>query len=160
MAHNLLLKHFAMNTKNNYPQGSLRFNTLPIHISRKEFNRYISPHLRKPIKGPKPKLSHYQIFNYILYVLHTGVQWKELKPRRREIHWSNIYKWHNRWSKDGSYRNLFLASVIELNEQGKLDPSILHGDGSNTVAKKGVRVSGIRGINIRRARKPWKYATI
>jgi len=128
-----------MATKASYPQGSFQYNKLPIKVSRKEFNQYIRPHLRKPIKGPKPKLSYYQIFNYVLYVLHTGMQWRELRPKRNEIHWSNIYKWHNRWSKDGSYKNLFLASVMELHEKGKLDTSILHGDGSNTVAKKGAR---------------------
>lgn len=139
MARNLLLKHFAMDTTSHYPQGHVRYNKLPIRVSRKEFNRYILPHLRKPIKGPKPRLSYYQIFNYILYVLHTGIQWKELHTRRNELHWSNIYKWHNRWSKDGSYKNLFLGSVMELNDHGHLDLSILHGDGSNTVAKKGAR---------------------
>jgi len=128
-----------MATKVNYPQEHFQYNKLPIRVSRKEFNQYIKPHLRKPIKGPKPKLSYYQIFNYILYVLHTGMQWRELNPKRNEIHWSNIYKWHNRWSKDGSYRNLFLSSVMELDDQGQLDLSILHGDGSNTVAKKGAR---------------------
>jgi transposase len=149
-----------MGTTFNYPQGSFHYNKLPIRVSRKEFHQYIKSHLSQPIKGPRPKLSTYQIFNYILYVLHTGVQWRELRPRRNEIHWSNIYKWHNRWSKDGSYQNLFLSSVIELNDQGQLDLSILHGDGSNTVAKKGVRVSDIRDTNIRRVRKPWQYQTI
>ena len=143
-----------MATNVRYPQESLRYNTLPVRVSRKEFNRCINPHLRKPVKGPKPKLSHYQIFNYILYVLHTGIQWEELKTNRNELHWSNIYKWHNRWSKDGSYKNLFLSSVMELDNQGKLDLSILHGDGSNTVAKKGVKESGIQGTSIRRVRKP------
>ena len=132
----------------------LHYNKLPITVSQNEFNRYIRPHLRKPIKGPKPTLSHYQIFNYILYVLHTGIQWEELKVKRNQLHWSNIYKRHNRWSKDGSYKNLFLASIMELNDQGKIDISILHGDGSNTVAKKGARRSDTRGINIRKVRKP------
>jgi hypothetical protein len=49
---------------------------------------------------------------------------------------------------------------MKLDEQGKLDLSILHGDGSNTVAKKGVRVSGIRDTNIRKVKRLWKYATI
>lgn len=136
MSSTLTLQHFSMATKT---KNQLRYNKLPVKLSQKEFNQYISPHLRKPIKGPKPKLSCYKIFNYILYVLHTGIQWNELKTNRNELHWSNIYKWHNRWSKDGSYKNLFLASVIELDENGKLDLSILHGDGSNTVAKKGAR---------------------
>lgn len=134
-------------------RGKLRYNALPKRVSRKEFNRYISPHLRKPVKGPKPKLSSYRIFNYILYVLRTGMQWEQLKVRNPSLHWSNIYKWHNRWSKDGSYKNLFLASVMELADKNLLDLSILHGDGSNTVAKKGAKASGTRVGNIKRVKR-------
>jgi len=122
------------------PQLKYKLSTrakLPRGVTRRDFNRYILPYLRKPVKGPKPKISYYKIFNYILFVLHTGIQWERLPVYRNEIHWSNVYKWHNRWSKDGSYENLFLASVDELNKNRKLDLSILHGDGSNTVAKKG-----------------------
>lgn len=120
------------------PNKRVKFSTIPKKVSQKDFNMYILPHLKRPLKGPKPKVSLY-IFNYILYVLHTGCQWERLSIYRNEIHWTNAYKWHNRWSKDGSYESLFLASVMHLNEKGKLDLSILHGDGSNTVAKKGVR---------------------
>jgi hypothetical protein len=111
---------------------------LPTRVSRKQFNIYIEPYLSFPVKGPPPKISRYKIFNYILYVLHTGIQWKQLRTNRNELHWSNVYKWHNRWSKDGSYEELFVSSVDILEKTGKLDLSILHGDGSNTIAKKGV----------------------
>ena len=115
-----------------------KFGKLPVKVSQSEFRIYIRPHLRFPVKGPKPKLSYYKIFNYILHVLHTGIQWDELKLNKNDkLHWSNIYKWHSRWSKDGSYENLFLGSVMDLQEANKLDLSMLHGDGSNTVAKKG-----------------------
>ena len=142
------------------PQDKLRYNNLPKKVSRKEFNQYIASSLRKPTKGPKSKISSYKIFNYILYVLHTGIQWDQLKTYRHELHWSNVYKWHNRWSKDGSYHNLFLASVVQLQETGKLDVSILHGDGSNTVAKKGVNKSAIPVINTKKVRKPWPFVII
>lgn len=118
---------------------SFRYNTLPKHVSRKEFNQYVATHLSHRKRGPKPKISYYKIFNYILYVLHTGMQWRQLKIYKHELHWSKVYKFHNRWSKDGSYKNIFLASVMEVDEQGKTDLRILHGDGSNTVAKKGAR---------------------
>ena len=117
----------------------VKYNEIPKQVSRKDFNRYITPHLRKRYKGPKPKLSHYKIFNYILYVLHTGIQWRQLRTRRNEIHWSNVYKWHNRWFKDGSYEKLFEASIIHLKDTEQLDTSIIHGDGTNTVVKKGVQ---------------------
>lgn len=113
------------------------YNKLPTRVSRKEFNRHVRQNLLKGKRGPKPKISFYKVFNYILYVLHTGIQWRELKAYHNEISWQEVYHYHNRWSKDGSYGNLFLASVSELDHKNKLDLSILHGDGSNTVAKKG-----------------------
>lgn len=113
------------------------FNKLPVKVCQKDFNQYIKPCLSKGRRGPNPKISYYKIFNYILYILHTGCQWESLPIRKKEIHWSAIYRFHNRWSKDGTYEEIFLVSVKTLKDNGKLDLSILHGDGSNTVAKKG-----------------------
>jgi hypothetical protein len=42
-----------------------------------------------------------------------------------------------KWADDGSLDQAFIASVRHLAEQNHLDLSVLHGDGSNTVAKKG-----------------------
>jgi transposase len=131
----------------------LRYHPLPKQVARQDFNRYIAPHLSRPVKGPVPKLSLYQIFNYILYVLHTGIQWNQLQTRRNELHWSNVYKWHNRWCKDGSYLRLFAASVMHLRDTAQLDTSRLHGDGSNTVVKKGERGLATRATSTRRGKK-------
>lgn len=139
---------------------ALVYNEIPKQVSRQDFNRYIAPSLKRPTKGPQPKLSLYKIFNYILHVLHTGLQWNQLKPNRKELHWSNVYKWHNRWAKDGSYQALFEASVIHLQATDQLDVSILHGDGSNTVVKKGGPLSAIRAINIRKAKKSSRLSII
>jgi len=123
---------------NNYPQNN-KWMKLPTKVSRKNFNKYIDPYLSCGTRGPSLKISRCKIFNYILYVLHTGIQWNQLKTHRNEIHWSNVYRWHNKWSKDGSYQNIFETSVMFLNNAGKLDISSIHGDGSNTVAKKGAK---------------------
>jgi transposase len=136
------------------------YNSIPKEVSRKDFNRYIAPYLKKPKKGPKPKLSLYKIFNYILYVLHTGIQWSQLSTRRNELHWTNVYKWHHRWSKDGSYQALFAASVIHLKDTDQLDVAILHGDGSNLVVKKGGRASAIPDTSIRKAKKSLRLQKI
>jgi len=122
---------------NTYPHKD-KWGKMPVKVCRKDFNKYIDPYLSRSFKGHQTKISRYKIFNYILFVLHTGIQWNRLPIYHNEIHWSNIYRWHNRWSKDGSYKNLFETSVIFLNDAGKLDISSIHGDGSNTVAKKGV----------------------
>src|SRR5918999_827395 len=75
-------------------------------------------------------------------------------------HYTNVYKWHNRWSKDGSYHALFEASVMHLKDTEQLDTSVLHGDGSNTVAKKGAMPSATRDINTSKATKSSRSSII
>lgn len=115
------------------------YNRLPKKVSQKEFNRFIRPYLSVPRFGPKSQLSLYKIFNYVMYVLSTGCQWRQLPIYRNEIHWSNVYKWHNRWSKDGSYLNLLEGTVRALKVGHKLKLEMIHGDATHTVAKKGGR---------------------
>jgi hypothetical protein len=112
------------------------YNKLPKKVTQNEFNTFIKPCLTKA-RGRQPKISYYKIFNYILKVLRTGMQWDELTTYRNEISWQAVYYHHNKWSKDGSYKKLFENSIVTLDVLGKLDLNILHGDGSNVVAKKG-----------------------
>jgi hypothetical protein len=70
------------------------------------------------------------------------MQWKGLPvPTETDgkpaIHSTSVYKVFARWSDDGSLAQAFIASVQHLADQNQLDLSILHGDGTNTVAKKG-----------------------
>ena len=131
--------------KENYPQG-----VLPVKVGLADFNKYIDPYLSRGLRGPKTKISRHKMFNYILFVLHTGCQWNRLLTFRHEISWSAVYQHHARWSKDGSYKNLFETSVATLFEKNKLDISVLHGDGSNTVAKKGAMVLDTPDTNTRK----------
>ncbi len=56
---------------------------------------------------------------------------------KAEIHYTTVYKVFARWSDDGSLEQAFIASVQHLADHKHLDLSVLHGDGPNTVAKKG-----------------------
>ena len=131
--------------KENHPPG-----VLPVKVGLADFNKYIDRYLSRGRRGPKTKISRHKIFNYILFVLHTGIQWNRLPTSRREISWSAVYQHHARWSKDGSYQNLFESGIQELLLQNKLDLSILHGDDSNTVAKKGAKESAIPDTSIKK----------
>lgn len=126
------------------------YNKLPTKVTRREFNRYINPHLSKGSRGPDTRVSRYKLFCYILYVLHTGIQWEQVPCRG--ISWQAVYHHHNLWSKDGSYARLFDGSLDFLDERGDLDLTALHGDGSNVVAKKGVPASAIRDTSTNEAR--------
>ena len=58
-----------------------------------------------------------------------------------------------KWADDGSLWQAFVASVRHLAVEKQLDLSVLHGDGTNTVAKKGAMASGTRGTNTRRGKR-------
>ena len=115
---------------------------IPVQLSATEFNQFILPHLSMPLRGPKCKLGYHRVFNLILWVLYTGMPWKCLpvptdREGKAETHYTTVYKVFAKWADDGSIEHAFVASVGHLSEHNQLDLSILHGDGTNTVAKKG-----------------------
>jgi transposase len=115
---------------------------IPVQLSESEFTAFFFPHLSMPRRGPKCKLGYHCVFNLILWVLYTGMQWKCLPvpttaEGKAQIHYTTIYKVFAKWSDDGSLKQAFIASVRHLASHRQLDLSILHGDGTNTVAKKG-----------------------
>ena len=115
---------------------------IPVQLSESAFTQFILPHLTMPKRGPRCKLGYHRIFNLILWVLYTGMQWKCLPvPKdthgKPAIHYTTVYKVFARWSDDGSLEDALIASVQHLVDQHQLDLSVLHGDGTNTVATKG-----------------------
>src|SRR5664279_5153814 len=95
---------------------------IPVQLSEPEFIAFIFPHLSMPRRGPKCKLGYHRVFNLILWVLYTGMQWKCLPvPRAGDgtavIHYTTIYKVFAKWSDDGSLDQAFIASVRHLAEQ-------------------------------------------
>src|SRR5499425_3223604 len=131
---------------------------IPVQLSEPEFEAFILPHLSMPKRGPKCKLGYYRVFNLILCVLYTGMQWKCLPvPTDAQgnpaIHDTTIYKVFAKWADDGSLWQAFVARVRHLAVAKHLDLSVLHGDGTNPVAKKGAMVSAIPATSTKRARK-------
>src|SRR3954454_5916635 len=49
---------------------------IPVQLSEPEFIAFIFPHLSMPRRGPKCKLGYHRVFNLILWLLYTGMQWK------------------------------------------------------------------------------------
>jgi transposase len=138
---------------------------IPVQLSEPEFEAFILPHLSMPKRGPKCKLGYYRVFNLILRILYTGMQWKCLPvPTDAQgnpaIHYTTVYKVFAKWTDDGSLWQAFVASVRHLAAEKRLDTSVLYGDGTNTVAKKGAMASGTRATNIRRGRKSSPSSTI
>jgi transposase len=139
--------------------------SIPVQLSESEFETFILPHLSMPRRGPKCKLGYYRVFNLILWVLYTGMQWKCLSvPQDAQgkpaIHYTTVYKVFAKWADDGSLWRAFVASVRHLAAEKQLDLSVLHGDGTNTVAKKGAMALASRGTNTRRAIRSLRSSTI
>jgi len=131
---------------------------IPVQFSAPEFAEFIVPHLSLPKRGPQGKIGSHQPFTSLLKVLYPGRQWQELPIDKdaaghAELHYTGVFKLLARWAEDGSLERAFSASVKQLDEAHKLDLSLLHGDGSNTVAKKGGTRLAIAATNTRRGRK-------
>jgi transposase len=134
------------------------FTPIPVQLSETEFNQFILPYLSMPKRGPKCKLGYYRLFNLILWVLYTGMQWKCLPvPKdydgKAEIHYTTVYKVFAKWADDGSLEHAFIASVGHLSDHHRLDLNVLHGDGTNTVAKKGGDGIGYSGYKHQKGEK-------
>jgi transposase len=138
---------------------------IPVQLSEPEFTAFILPHLSMPKRGPKCKLGYHRVFNLISWSLYTGMQWKCLpvptdSEGKAAIHYTTVYKVFARWAEDGSLWQAFVPSVRHLAVEQQLDLRVLHGDGTNTVAKKGGMALGSRGINTRRVTKSSRSSTI
>ena len=123
---------------------------IPTQLSIEQFEQFVLPHLIVGTRGPTPKLSLYKSFSYILKLLYTGCQWKELPIDKDnvglpEIHYTRIYSVFRRWESAGCMRAIFAGSVFKLHHHGLLDTSIIHGDGTTTSAKKGGDNIGYNG---------------
>jgi transposase len=76
--------------------------TIPMQLSGPEFIAFIFPHLSMPRRGSKCKLGYHRVFNLILWVLYTGMQWKCMPvPRTADgtalIHYTTIFKVFAKW---------------------------------------------------------------
>jgi transposase len=62
---------------------------------------------------------HRATLNGILWVLHTGAQWRELPERYGK--WKSVYDRFNRWSADGTIHRMLERLHLTLDEQGRID---------------------------------------
>ncbi len=131
---------------------------IPVQLSQHECNACIFPHLSRPKRGPRCKLGYHRLLNLIVWVLYTRRQWQcwpipKDTTGKPEIHDTTISRALATWADDGSLQQAFMASVAHLSDEKKLDLRVLHGDGTNTVAKKGVMGLATRATNTRRGRR-------
>jgi transposase len=125
-------------------------NSIPVKLTEIQFNEFILEHLSSGSRGPECNIPLYKVFNYIMIVIYTGMQWQQLPIELNEhgipeIHYTRIFRIYKRWANDGSLNAAFQNSVQLLSQHQLLDLSILHGDGTFTAAKKGGENLGFSG---------------
>lgn len=76
-------------------------------------------------KGRPPKISHYQVFCAILYVLRTGVAWRDLPDCFGN--WHSVY---TRFSR-GNEKHLWWKVLINLQQRKKLKMNVVLCDSSS-----------------------------
>ena len=94
---------------------------IPTELTEKEFTEYVLPYIPKQISGPRPNIPLYKIYNYILYVLYTGCQWKSLQKAidkkqdgKPEIHYTNVFRRFNYWSACGTFSQQFIGNITSI----------------------------------------------
>jgi transposase len=73
-------------------------------------------------KGRPPKISHFTVFCAILYVLRTGIPWRDLPPCYGN--WHAVYLRFKR----GSERGLWWSILARLQQRKKLTMTIVLAD--------------------------------
>ena len=112
---------------------------IPVKLTEAQFDEFVLKHIPSRRSGPRYKIADYKIFNYILYFLHTVCQWKMLPIAldingNPEIHYTRLFRIFQKWNAHGSFLHMFENSVLALFENGQLDTSVIHGDGTTTLA--------------------------
>jgi transposase len=125
-------------------------STIPVSVTEEQFKEHIQPQLNTAKRGYVSRIPLHKIFNYILYRLHTGCQWKELPierdahdPSAKEISWWAVYHHFRKWSREGSLERVWQHSVQLIRDE--IDPSVLNLDGSHATAKKGGEAVAYQG---------------
>ena len=117
-------------------------STIPTSVTEDQFDEYIRPYLKVAKRGYECSMPLYKVFNYTLYRLHTGCQWKlipidadPLDPEKKELSWQAVYHHWQKWNKAGCFEVIWEQSIKQI--QDELDCTHVNFDGSHTIAKKG-----------------------
>lgn len=112
-----------------------RFYPIDPDFFQQQIMTLISNH--KKCTGRPPKIDPYESFCAILYVLRTGLAWRDLPPSYGN--WHTIYTRFNRWSQSG----LFQRILQHLQQQNSSDIAwidsttiLVHRHGSGSLKKK------------------------
>jgi transposase len=118
----------------------------------------IEPHLpRTPRsrKGGRPRVSHRDVVDGILWVLKTGARWRDLPEGYPSG--STCWRRLRDWDEDGTWLDMWRAFLGELDARGRIRWEHAFIDGSFASAKKGALTSAKPSGG--RVRSGWWWST-
>jgi hypothetical protein len=138
---------------------------VPVQRSAPACEGCIVPHLAMPQRGLKCTLGSSRVFHLIVWGLSTGRPWQCLAvPTEARgnpaIHDTTVYTVFTKRAADGSLWQACIARVAHRAAAKHLDTSVLHGDGTNTVATKGAMELDRRGTSLGQWRRVSRSQTI
>ena len=94
-------------------------NTRYYPFSENYFKEHLAPHIAtfKDGRGRPALISDYQFFSAVLYVLRTGVSWRDVPQCYGS--WHTIYTRFKRWSESGWFWQLL--QVLQAKKLVKVD---------------------------------------
>ena len=103
----------------------------------------LGPLLERPRKSKfgRPRASEREVFEAILFVLHTGIQWKHL-PRTFPPK-STVHDYLKAWSRSDAFRQIFAAIIGNLIQEGRVDLEECFVDATFAAAKGGGEAVGL-----------------
>jgi hypothetical protein len=131
---------------------------MPVQLAESECTALLLPHLSLPQRGPKCTRGYDRVLHRILWLLYPGMQGKCLPvptdaDGKPAIHSTTVYTVFATWAADGALWQALIARGRHLAVEKHLDTRVLHGDGTNPVAKKGALAWATRATNTRKGRK-------
>ena len=85
-------------------------------------------------RGGRRWRDHRQVLNSILWVLHTGAQWRELPGRYGP--WKTVYDRFRRWTDEGLFDRILQQLQLWLDDEGCIDSDLWLVDGSSVRASR------------------------
>ncbi len=132
-----------MDTQLKTAMSSFVYNRIPTKVSRKDFNRYIDPHLKRPKIGPKPKPRSTKSFTTFCMSCIPGCSGINSKPSAM----NSMTPTSINGTIDGpkmarikrSFRPRLSSCITPISSTPPFSTVI----GSNTVVKKGASASAV-----------------
>jgi len=83
---------------------------------------------------------HRATLDGVLWILHTGAQWRELPERYGK--WKSVYDRFNRWARDGTTDRILERVHLKLDASGRIDFDLWCIDGTSIRASRSAAGAG------------------